>query len=248
MLYADVNGSRVEATPQSTGKCPLCGDSVFSKCGSIKVWHWAHQREKSCDDWYEPETEWHKRWKMVFGKENCEVILESNGVKHIADVLTQNKVIIELQSSPISTDTVRERELFYGENMMWIINGAPFKDNFSFQEVLLPFGQRWYWRNDVEKTEFGFVDKSTGELKIPPEKVFTYSWRWPHKSWSKTMRKIFIDFGDENLFQIISGIGENHGKGKTLLKESFLTDHHGKIELLETLISKESESNKNQLE
>jgi hypothetical protein len=49
MLFAIVNGAKVEAKPQSNGVCPLCERTVFSKCGEINVWHWAHHKDDSCD-------------------------------------------------------------------------------------------------------------------------------------------------------------------------------------------------------
>jgi competence CoiA-like predicted nuclease len=50
-----------------------------------------------------------------FGKENSEIVIKQDGIKHIADILTSNKVVIELQNSPIRKPDIRKRELFYGE-------------------------------------------------------------------------------------------------------------------------------------
>ncbi len=127
MLFATVNGEKVEANPETIGACPLRERTVFSKCGEINVWHWAHHNDESCDSWYEPETEWHKNWKLVFGKDLCEKVITKDGVRHIADILTNDSVIIELQNSPIQKPIIRQRETFYGERMIWIINGKYFK-------------------------------------------------------------------------------------------------------------------------
>ncbi|MFM2225772.1 MAG: hypothetical protein RJA07_1974 [Bacteroidota bacterium] len=130
MLYALLDNNKVEPKPQQKAKCPCCGHDVISKCGELKMWHWAHTVDDNCDDWYEPETMWHRNWKKKFGKENSEVILEKDNLKHIADIFTKDYIVIELQNSPISTTTIRARETFYGERMIWIINGDPFYDRF----------------------------------------------------------------------------------------------------------------------
>jgi len=109
MLFAIVNGEKVEATPKTTGKCTLCERTVFSKCGEVNVWHWAHHKDESCDSWYEPETEWHKNWKLTFGKDNCEIVIIKDSIRHIADIFTKENVVIELQNSPIQKPIIRKR-------------------------------------------------------------------------------------------------------------------------------------------
>jgi competence CoiA-like predicted nuclease len=71
---------------------------------------------------------------MIFGKDNSEVIIKKDGIKHIADILTKNEVVIELQNSPIQKPIVRRREQFYGEKMLWVINGERFKSNFNIHK------------------------------------------------------------------------------------------------------------------
>src|SRR6188508_3282245 len=110
MLFALVDGEKVEAKPKTQGKCQLCESDVFSKCGEVNVWHWAHYKDESCDHWYEPETEWHKNWKLIFSKENCEIVITKDGIRHIADIQTKEEVIIELQNSPIQKPIIRSRE------------------------------------------------------------------------------------------------------------------------------------------
>ncbi len=130
MQYAILDNTRVEPKPKEKAICQLCGKEVISKCGELKLWYWAHAISNNCDNWYEPETKWLRDWKKVFGIENNEIIIEKEGIKHIADVFTPNKIVIELQNSPISPQTIRERENFYGERMIWIINAMPFLSNF----------------------------------------------------------------------------------------------------------------------
>jgi len=61
--FALINNQRVEAQPQLQGLCSCCSQPVVSKYGIRKVWHWAHRSKVSCDNWWEPETEWHRNRK-----------------------------------------------------------------------------------------------------------------------------------------------------------------------------------------
>lgn len=49
-------------------------------------------------------------------------------IRRYSDVKTANDMIIEVQNSPINAEELHSRELFYG-NMIWIVNGLPFKKN-----------------------------------------------------------------------------------------------------------------------
>ena len=66
MKYALFNGNKIEACKGDKGTCPSCGSELISKCGEIKINHWAHKRTKNCDLWWENETEWHRSWKDQF--------------------------------------------------------------------------------------------------------------------------------------------------------------------------------------
>lgn len=230
MLFAMVNGEKCEAIPKSIGECPLCQQKVFSKCGEIKIWHWTHYKDKICDSWYEPETEWHKNWKLIFGKNNCEIIISKNGIRHIADVLTQENVVIELQNSSIQKPIIRRRENFYGERMIWVINGKLFKDNFRIHP------SRYEYDNKYIKTQYGIVDKTTGEVLALPKQDVSFTWSWARQSWSEVQRPVFIDFGDENLFWVKNGMGTNSGSGIYVSKKEFLTKYGGDVSLKSLII------------
>lgn len=209
MLYALLNNQKIEAKPKLRANCPLCGKEVYSKCGEINIWHWAHLQEKSCDNWYESETAWHKNWKNIFGEEHSEIIISKDGIKHIADIYTKENIVIELQNSKISKSTIKKRETFYGERMFWIINGENFKNNFKLIHEDRFFG-----------VSQGLVHKDSGILIKRDEKLF--EWKWSHKSWEISKRPIFIDFGDENLVRIITGMGTSLCVGKIVCKKKFL--------------------------
>ncbi|WP_363319805.1 competence protein CoiA family protein [Roseovarius sp.] len=90
MRFALVKGERSEPRPTLTGKCPACDNDVLARCGRVRVWHWAHlsvRACRSCDSWWERETEWHRTWKDQFPKEWQEVVMRAeDGERHIADV------------------------------------------------------------------------------------------------------------------------------------------------------------------
>ena len=124
VLYAKKDCQKVRSTPGARAKCPACGNDVIAKCGSIKVWHWSHI-SADCDPWSEPETEWHLGWKEEFPEECREVVIGP----HRADVCTSSGIVIEFQHSPISSSEITEREQFYGERMIWVVDASRFKEN-----------------------------------------------------------------------------------------------------------------------
>lgn len=136
MNIALKNNKRVEASPGQTASCPVCGDDVVSKCGQIKVWHWAH-KSADCDHWSEPESEWHKNWKNKFPIQWQEVVIG----KHRADIKTPSKVI-EIQASSISSSDIIEREHFYGD-MLWVLKGEDFEHNFDLRKKGGIYTFRW---------------------------------------------------------------------------------------------------------
>ena len=89
MKYALQSDERVEATPKAIGVYPCCGTGMIAKCGNRQIWHWAHKTKRTCDRWWENETQWHRDWKNCFPDEWQEVIhFSDDGEKHIADVKT----------------------------------------------------------------------------------------------------------------------------------------------------------------
>jgi len=132
MRFAIFNKERVEATSGLKGAiCPLCSQAVIAKCGTQKVNHWAHRTIKTCDSWWEPETEWHRSWKNNFPADWQEVILfdEITNEKHIADIRTKHGLIIEFQYSHINPEESNSRENFY-KNMIWVVDGTRLKRDY----------------------------------------------------------------------------------------------------------------------
>lgn len=131
MKFAIIDGDKAEATKGATGFCQSCGAEVIAKCGTQKIWHWAHKRKTDCDHWWESETEWHRRWKNNYSADWQEISLldERTGEKHIADVRTVYDLIIEFQHSRIDPQERIKREKFY-KNMIWVVDATRLKKDY----------------------------------------------------------------------------------------------------------------------
>ena len=132
MRFALIDNRRIEAEPKLRGLCPCCSQPVTAKCGKQKVWHWAHLSNEACDNWLEPETEWHRIWKDKYPAEWQEISLrdESTGERHIADVRTVHNLVLEFQHSHIDPQERISREKFY-KNMVWVVDGTRLKRDYT---------------------------------------------------------------------------------------------------------------------
>ena len=108
--------------------CQICGQPMMQRRCIDRIDHFAHYSPHGktdivpCSDhWGYDKTEWHMQWQKRFPVDNMERVLESNGKKHIADVLVGN-FVIEFQHSSISLDEFSERNEFYtalGYKVIW---------------------------------------------------------------------------------------------------------------------------------
>lgn len=215
MIWAEVSGKKVRASPQAKGKCPCCKGDVIAKCGQLVSWHWAHA-SKDCDSWGEPESDWHIGWKSLFPEECQEVTRGS----HRADVSTRRGVI-EFQKSYLSYEDIQTREQHYG-NMVWVVEASDFD--------LEPF-LRWHettaesrWVDKLENE--GMVDHS-GLLDERDSYINTLSaslqerephfvWRWAAVRWIDAEKPVLLDTGGEALFRLVKTYEYN--KRPTVIK------------------------------
>jgi len=137
MRFAIIDNNRSEAQSGLKGICPACGQPVIAKCGTIRIHHWAHLKEKMCDPWWDKETEWHRSWKNCYPEDWQEVIKrdEKTGEPHIADICTSHNLVIEFQHSPINSTERISRESFY-KTMVWVVDGL--KDKLTYKRF-----QKW---------------------------------------------------------------------------------------------------------
>jgi hypothetical protein len=98
--------------------------------------HWAHQGRRNCDPWWENETPWHRAWKSLF-PESCREIshVAPDGEIHRADIKTPTGIYVEVQHSAMTDAERLSREAFYG-NLVWVIDGSAFKQNFDIFHLL----------------------------------------------------------------------------------------------------------------
>lgn len=212
MKYALVNGEPQEAFPTGKGLCRGCGGDVIAKCGTQRLHHWAHRGERDCDSWWEPETEWHRAWKNNFPAEYQESIRydEQSGEKHIADVRTNQGLVIEFQHSHLKPEERAARERFYG-NMLWVVDGTRLKNDYP---RFLKSKDSLRWMNFVG--DIGFF------RLIFPEECFP-------SMWVESSVPVVFDFkgleGDESsddLWCLLPGRAEGSAVGVVMPRSTFI--------------------------
>jgi len=131
MKFALINGKKAEAFKGAKGYCVVCDSEVVAKCGEIKIHHWAHKGARNCDPWWEPETEWHRAWKNKFpvAWQECIQYDSITNEKHIADIHTEQGLVIKFQHSHIDPVERKKREEFY-TNMVWVVDGTRLKGDY----------------------------------------------------------------------------------------------------------------------
>lgn len=142
MRYAkSKDGEKILPSHEIEGYCPTCGSILIAKCGNLNIHHWSHKVD-DCDTWYEPESEWHLSWKNEVPLDCQEVVIGN----HRADIRRLDGLVIELQHSPISTEEIIERELFY-KNMIWLFDAKDYSNRLN---IYGPPDKNYYifnWKN-----------------------------------------------------------------------------------------------------
>ena len=145
-IALNCNGERISIENAVRGEkyfCPLCGAPFIIRATeslAVKT-HFAHKRGTPCiDNWKHDMSEWHYNWQSHFPLECREVIIEKDGIKHIADICINGTTVIEFQHSPISCDEIMERNNFYiscGYNVVWVFDATDKIKN-SIEETIDP--------------------------------------------------------------------------------------------------------------
>lgn len=210
MKFAMIDGNRHEAAPGLSGTCPIYGHPMIARCGEVRMWHWAHQGSRSCDPWWESETEWHREWKGRFPKEWQEIIHHSGtGEKHIADVKTGRGWIIEFQHSRISPEERRSRDSFYGR-LIWVVDGLRRKkDADQFRDA---------WNAGMPIVQNATI------RRVLPERCALL------REWSGCASHVFIDFGGQsNLWWLFSKGPDKPTYIACFSRPEFLGIHRGEM-------------------
>ena len=179
MKFAHINDYRVEATIGAKGACPNCGSGLIAKCGEVKINHWAHKGKKSCDPWWENETEWHRSWKGKFPiawQEKTQN--DDSGEKHIADVETDSGWVIEFQHSYLKPEERRARNNFYNK-LVWVVDGTRRKTDIS------------QFKKAIEESTVICEEPLVRRVLFPEECRLL-------KEWDNSNSLIFFDFQEVN--------------------------------------------------
>ena len=228
MQFALVNDMRCEASRGAKGSCQACRGAMIAKCGPRVIHHWAHLGRRDCDPWWENETAWHRAWKELFPPECREICHPApDGEVHRSDIKTQSGIYIEVQHSAMSDAERLAREAFYG-NLIWVIDGAPFKAKFKVLNELpdprselgqdIVFTRRWsfsrfseHYRKPGDKATFQprprfihFIgDAAWHGIADRVHEAYCghhlYNWVRPRKTWLDATCPVFIDFGEDLL-------------------------------------------------
>jgi hypothetical protein len=211
MKFAEVNGQRQEAQPRLSGNCPGCGSPMVARCGTKKVWHWAHRGERTCDVWWENETKWHRTWKNQFPVQWQEIVHRAeNGEKHIADVKTANGWVLEFQHSPIKPEERQARNDFY-RRLIWVVDGTRRKsDKAKFIKVLQK-GIRIY-------PKFQVFSVFSAECALLQE-------------WGRNHHPVFFDFGESEsmLWCVHPAIHNGRTYVAPFSRSNFVALHRGEV-------------------
>lgn len=133
-IYAlDSSGNRIHISDAKRGDngytCCYCHNKMIARKGTVRAPHFAHAADCVCDDWYGNKGEWHRHMQDLFPKDAQEVILESDGERHIADVCLSKpngqRLVIEFQHSPMSREEFVKRTLFWKSNntdLIWVFD------------------------------------------------------------------------------------------------------------------------------
>lgn len=109
---------------------------MVAKCGPRIIHHWAHASRRDCDLWWENETVWHREWKALFPAECREIHhVAADGEIHRADIKTVSGIYVEVQHSSMTDAERQSREAFY-KNLVWVIDGRGFRQNFDIYHML----------------------------------------------------------------------------------------------------------------
>ena len=181
MKFADVNGIKMEAEKGLVGRCVGCAQPMIPVCGVKKEKHWRHKVDCECDRWWENETEWHRSWKNNFPKEWQEIRHQDavTGEWHISDVKTSSNCFLEFQHSFLKPDERQARNNFYGEKLVWVVDGLARKNDWTKMERAL--------NCSVEILQGSFLFRLHSSVDEVP--LF--------EDWCDCRVPVFFDFGHE---------------------------------------------------
>jgi len=95
---------------------------VIAKRGQKVTWHYSHTG-KHDDDCCRKMGEWHRWWQDRVYADFLEIqivkTVDDRQIRHIADMINAEDVVVEFQKSVVPEQTLRDRESFY-KHMIWV--------------------------------------------------------------------------------------------------------------------------------
>lgn len=194
MLARDREGYLLEPAPGAKALCPACRGEVIAKCGDIVTPHWAH-RAADCDPWAEPESEWHRSWKLPAPPARREVVMGP----HRADLVAPNGVVVEIQHSNISGDSIREREAFY-QRMLWIFDARKGADRIFLDGAkrLCPKCLGTLWVPVGRGSRARCLCREGAVASADRDDVYAV-WVRARRDWTLCTAPVLLDLGDDLL-------------------------------------------------
>lgn len=109
---------------EHSGRITCCyGHDIIAKQGTKKTWHFAHVSATD-SDCAKLMGDWHHWWQDRVESDFLEIVMikeiEGRAVKHRADMINGEEIVVEFQKSVINQQIIMEREGFYG-NMIWVV-------------------------------------------------------------------------------------------------------------------------------
>lgn len=221
MLIAVQNQKRIKAYKGAENcSCPICNQEVVAKCGELMIWHFAHKTNDNNCIFGKGKGNWHYLWQNKFPID-CVEYKKDN---HIADIFIK-ETAIELQESPISLEEIKERNLSWGDNTIWIVSA----DKPGFEEQMVNDINTGEHSNNIYDNLYGlsFNSKNT-----------KWYWRYPKKALLFGCKNLYFDLGEysQRLLHILTVesdlfVGRSHleydrtvyhGLAEWVKKEDFL--------------------------
>lgn len=163
------------------------------------------------------------RVEGLFPEEWREVVRfdPDTGEKHVADVLTERGLVIELQHSAMPPEELQSREDFY-RNMIWIVDGKSFAGQFEVLPEPLPHPKSTLLDEIVFYSQRAGIfckrsEVNSGASMVELHNARTietqvladyrghhfYEWKRPRAVWLQATKPVFIDFGTDELFRLM---------------------------------------------
>ena len=164
----DFNRIHIEdAVAKQECYCPYCGERLFQKKGELRRHHFSHMPKSVCkDSWADSYdmSDWHYDWQNSVPKDNQEVLLALDEIKHRADVLI-GRTVTEFQRSNMSSKAFSDRNNFYfnlGYKVIWVFD---FQEQYNSGRLRCDADKKtFHWTKP--RNTFNLYEILTGQVEL----------------------------------------------------------------------------------